>query len=62
MTHPAPGTEGILKGGEEDILHLQAEANLVHPATKSLKNLIKKMKSEIESGNTTLSGGAMRPR
>jgi hypothetical protein len=56
VTHLVPETEGKLKGVEEDILHRQAVASIVHPATKSLRNLIKKMKSQKERGNTTLLG------
>jgi hypothetical protein len=54
VTRLVPETGGELKGVEEGILHLQAAASIVLPAIKSLRNLIKKMKSQRESGNTTL--------
>jgi hypothetical protein len=54
-THLVPETEGKLKGVEEDILHLQATVIIVLPAIKTRRNLIKKMKYQKESGNTTLS-------
>jgi hypothetical protein len=56
VTHLVPETEGKPKGVEEGILHLQAVASIVLPATKSLRNLLKKMKLLKESRNTTLFG------
>ena len=53
-THLVPETEGKLKGVKEDILLLQAKVTIVLPAIKTLRNLIKKMRSQKERGDTTL--------
>ena len=53
VTHLVPETERKLKAVEGGIPHLQAA---VSTAIKSLRNLLKKMKSERESGNTILLG------
>ena len=54
VTHLVPETERKLKAVEGGILHLQAAVSIALPAIKSLRNLLKKMKSERESGNTIL--------